>query len=334
MKRAHSFVLICGLALAPACTSPSRAPSRATEAPKPSATAVAMASPSSSEAPPAAPDATPTPSAAAPAPEAPPYDLEADRAARITTAKAELGAHISTAIVGDVFVLVGPPGFQGASFARSASLVRSSTEAYLNGRFDARPAQAITVYLFGDDARYQAFCKKKYSGPCISKYGFYQPSTRDMVMNAGLGLGTLTHELVHPFVETDFPDAPTWINEGIASVFEAPVLPRKGEIHGAKNWRLPRLLQAMRSAEKPKARLDRLFGMSDTTFRGDDEDLHYALARYVCQWLDERGKLWPFYRKWRDTVRDDPTGERAFAEVAEMTPTAAHALFAKWVVRL
>jgi len=43
-------------------------------------------------------------------------------------------------------------------------------------------------------------------------------------MNAGLGLGTLTHELIHPIVETDFPRAPTWINEGIASLFEAPMI--------------------------------------------------------------------------------------------------------------
>ena len=40
---------------------------------------------------------------------------------------------------------------------------------------------------------------------------------------------TITHELVHPIVESDFPRAPTWIDEGLASLFEAPVLPRPGE---------------------------------------------------------------------------------------------------------
>ena len=50
--------------------------------------------------------------------------------------------------------------------------------------------------------------------------------------------------------------------------------------------------------------------MSDATFRDDDESLHYAMARYACQWLDERGQLWSFYRAWRDDVTDDPTGER------------------------
>ena len=71
---------------------------------------------------------------------------------------------------------------------------------------------------------------------------------------------------------------------------------RPGEIHGAKNWRHPRLKRALSSNERDKARLEVLFGMTDETFRDDAEDLHYAMARYVCQWLDERGKLWPFYQ--------------------------------------
>lgn len=43
------------------------------------------------------------------------------------------------------------------------------------------------------------------------------------------------------------------------------------------------------------------------------------MARYACQWLDERGKLWPFYRAWRDGVRDDPSGEKAFERIVGMT---------------
>lgn len=331
MKRLSACLFALSLACAAACTSP---PPATAPPPPPPAASAAHAPPSAAPQAAAPETARSEVDASAPEPQAPPYDLDADRTRRIAQAKAELGGHVSSAIVGDVFVLVGPTGFQGVSFARSVDLVRRADTAYRNGRFDAPPGRAITVYLFGDDARYQAFCKKKYAEPCISKYGFYQPSTRDMVMNAGLGLGTLTHELVHPFVESDFPNAPTWINEGIASVFEAPVLPKAGEIHGAKNWRLPRLLTAMRGGERAVARLDRLFGMSDEVFRGDSEDLHYALARYVCQWLDERGKLWAFYRRWRDTAKDDPTGERAFVEIVGATPADAHKDFERWVKRL
>ncbi|MDP9003066.1 MAG: hypothetical protein M3O46_23495 [Myxococcota bacterium] len=32
-----------------------------------------------------------------------------------------------------------------------------------------------------------------------------------------------------------------------------------------------------------------------------------AMARYACQWLDDRGALWDFYRAWRDGVMRDPS---------------------------
>jgi len=82
------------------------------------------------------------------------------------------------------------------------------------------------------------------------------------------------------------------------------------------------------------ARLDRLFGMSDEAFRSGAEDLHYAMARYACQWLDDRGKLWPFYQRWRDHVADDPTGEISFREVVGMTPAEANASWTRWVQAL
>ena len=262
------------------------------------------------------------------------YDLSADREARIRAAREELGPRTMTAVIADVFVVIGPPGSQG-SFDPSVGLFRSAMAGYLNGRFGAKPREAISVYLFPTAQGYETFCTRHYSAPCIAHFGFYQPDGRAMVMNIGLGMGTLTHEIVHPLVEADFPSAPTWLNEGIASVFEQPFIPKPGEIHGGKNWRHPRLLRALGSStERDRARLDRLFGMRDETFRGDGEDLHYAMARYVCQWLDERGKLWPFYQRWRDTVPTDPSGETAFREVVGMTPAAAHAVWAKWVLAL
>jgi hypothetical protein len=295
-------------------------------------TAVASAAP---PAPTQPADASEPPAASATALAAPPYDLAADRERRARKAKEELGAKTVVAIVSDVFVVVGPPGWQGGQFDRSVGLMRSAMASYMNGRFGKKPSEAISVYLFPNARTYEEFCKTKYGAPCIAHYGFYQPDDRYMVMNIGLGLGTLTHELVHPLVEADFPGAPTWINEGIASLFEQPLFGKPGEIHGGKNWRHARLKRALSSLEeRDQARLDRLFGMKDEVFRGENEDLHYALARYVCQWLDERGTLWPFYQRWRDNAAEDPTGERSFRAVVGMTPAAAHPIWAKWALAL
>ena len=270
-----------------------------------------------------------------PSPLPPPYDLAADRARIAATAREELGPKTRTDVVEDVFVLVAPPGWNDRALAASTSTTKNALAAYFNGRFDKHPARAIAVLLFPNETTYQAYCAAHLGGACDTPFGLYRSDLQSIVMNAGSGLGTLTHEIVHPIVEADFPSAPTWLNEGIASLFEAPVMPRKGEIHGVKNWRLPRLVAGMRSPdERAFARLDALFGTSDETFRGRREKLYYATARYVCQWLDERGWLWPFYHAWRDGFAKDPTGRASFASATGMTPEDATPKWLAWVRRL
>ena len=267
--------------------------------------------------------------AAAPAP----YDLAHDLRARSDYAKQKLGRGTLTAIL-DSYVVVAPPGWTQAELQTSVSLMQNAMTAFYTGRFDKKPERAITVYLFPRAQPYNAFCKSEFNEyPCMSIYGFYQPGNRAMVMNAGLGLGTLTHELVHPLVEADFNDAPTWLNEGIASVFEAPVIPRKGEIHGAKNWRYPILREAMRR-DSGHVKLSTLFHISDEEFRGANEGRNYALARYVCQWMDSQGKLWAFYHAFRDGYADDHKGLVAFHNVMEKPPEQLDAAFERWLLAL
>lgn len=258
------------------------------------------------------------------------YSLSADVGARRAAAVRELGKRASTEVVDDVFVFASPQG--RSAVAGAVGIAKRALAAYFNGRFDTRPAQAISVLLFPGGTGYHAWCTARFGARCDSPYGFYMPGERVIVMNIGLGVGTLTHELVHPLVESDFPDAPDWIDEGIASLFERFTLPKAGEIHGVKNWRRPRLLQALASKKEHDGALpSALFGMSDSVFRGDDEDLHYATARYLCQWLDGRGQLWSFYHRWRGNVATDPTGEKSFAAVVGKAPREIDAQWARWV---
>lgn len=265
-----------------------------------------------------------------------PYDLAADLAERKRLAREKFGKKVRLRVVEKVFLAVGAPPMNKRDFDRSLWIMRKSTTAYLNGRFGQRPARAVSVYLFPGKRPYNKFCKKEYGG-CGTPYGVYYHRDRRIVMNMRPGLGTLTHELVHPFVETDFPDAPEWLNEGIASLFERPSFPEDGEIRGRTNWRLPRLVSAIRSddeEERKRARLHRVFSMSDDEFRGDHEDLHYAMGRYICQWLDKNDQLWPFYQAYRDGYADDTNGVKAFEEVVGKTPAQANDEWLRWVARL
>lgn len=277
----------------------------------------------------AGPDAA---DAAAHAAAEPAYDLAADRVQILARARTELGADVHATVSQEKFVLIAAPGWNMAALAASRELTLGALDAFYNHRFGARPAQAVAIYLFPSAAPYQAWCKEHLGGACLSRFGSYHPDRRVIVMNAGLGLGTLTHELVHPIVEADFPKAPTWINEGIASLFEAPMIPKRGEIHGGKNWRHPRLIRGLSTpAERREARLDRFFTMPEDEFREHHEDLHYAAARYVCQWLDQNGKLWPFYQAWRDDYENDKTGEKAFQKVVGKAPAEVHDAWERWV---
>jgi len=257
------------------------------------------------------------------------YDLGTDIAAREDAARQLLGKRAATEVVEGVFVFASP-GRGGV--AGAVGIARRTLAAYFNGRFEKRPTRAVSVYLYPGLRPYNAWCQKSWNTPCDTPYGFYLQDQRTIVMNVGPGIGTLTHELVHPLVEADFPGAPTWLDEGIASLFERFGLTKPGEIHGYKNWRHPRLLRALRSKKEHASALpSALFGMDGTTFRNNDEDLHYATARYLCQWLDEHKKLWAFYHRYRDNVGDDPTGRQSFTAVVGKPPKAIDAQWARWV---
>jgi hypothetical protein len=261
------------------------------------------------------------------------YDLPADVEARGAEARRELGPKTAVETVDGVFILITPRGAR--SLSGTSAIARQVLGAYFNGRFEKRPSRAVSVYLFPDAKQYEAYCVRHWESGCVSPFGFYRPDERRIVMNVGPGIGTLTHELVHPIVETDFPQAPEWVNEGIASLFEALSMPSPGQIHGVKNWRHPRLARALGSPkEREKASLPALFGLNDSAFRDDDEALHYATARYLCQWLDQQGLLWGFYRHFREHHSEDPSGALSFRAITGRTPAEANADWVRWVKRL
>ncbi len=266
-------------------------------------------------------------------PPLPAYDLASDIEARQRQAIAELGPRTDVQLVEGTFVVAAPGGRR--ALASAIDVTQRALAAYFNGRFAHRPERAISVFLFPTARPYDAYCQKHDSAPCISPYGYYTYGERRIIMNVGPGIGTLTHELVHPLVEADFPGAPDWINEGIASLFEHFYFSAPGEIHGSKNWRYPRLAQALRSkTEREAATLPALFALSDQEFRGTQEDLNYASARFFCQWLDQKKLLWPFYQRWRDHFAEDRSGAKSFEAVYGKSIHEADAEWTAWALHL
>jgi len=125
-------------------------------------------------------------------------------------------------------------------------------------------------------------------------------------MNISTGGGTLIHELTHALIEYDFPAVPDWLNEGLASLYEQcnSEAWKRGELAGDENWRLPALQKAI--ADRQLRPLRELITRDD--FRGAQETLNYAQARYFCMYMQKRNVLIHFYASFRDGFKEDRTG--------------------------
>ena len=60
---------------------------------------------------------------------------------------------------------------------------------------------------------YERLAKERFGITPNTPYGFFLSNRNALLLNVGPGDGTLVHELVHPFVHENLPNAPAWLNE-------------------------------------------------------------------------------------------------------------------------
>ena len=205
--------------------------------------------------------------------------------------------------VEEPFVVIGDAG--DAALARDAKTVRWAVEHLEHDFFTAHPQKILDVYLFHDDTSYRRGVKLLTHEAPDTPYGFYSRTAGGLFMNIATGGGTLVHEIVHPYVEADFPNAPPWLNEGLGSLFEQSS-DRDGHIVGLTNWRLAGLQKALAHGSVPSFKS--LTALDSDAFYGDDSGVNYAASRYLLYYLQEQGKLREFYRAFRAARAKDPTG--------------------------
>lgn len=190
--------------------------------------------------------------------------------------------------------------------------------------FPREPAQPITIWLFRDLTSYQRHALELFGEEPRSPYGYYLPQRRAMLMNIATGNGTLIHEIVHPFMNANFPACPVWFNEGLASLYEQSNT-RGGLLNGLVNWRLPGLKRAIREGRTlPFAQL---MALSAAEFyapaEGSSYNRYYGQARYLCLYLQERGDLTRFYRQFSAHAETDPTGYATLQRVLGVSDMTA-----------
>ena len=190
--------------------------------------------------------------------------------------------------------------------------VKGCAEVLWKAYFTKKPDYPIVVYLFADDKSYRDGAKRLFGDTEVSHFGYYRPWDQTMVMNVGTGTGTLVHEMTHALMKPDFPDVPTWFEEGISSLHEQCSV-RPTTLVGLVNWRLPALQKAIEAGKL--VALEKLVATTTAEFRGANEGLHYAEARYLAMYLQKLVLLQRFYREFRDGAKKDPTGAKTLATV-------------------
>jgi hypothetical protein len=218
--------------------------------------------------------------------------------------------------------------------SRYAETIEPAVRAMLRHYFKTSPSGPITVLLFRDQRSYDDYAQRLFGESGISIYGYYKPSLRTVILNLSTGDGTLLHELTHALMDFDFPQAPDWLNEGLASLHEQCRFRNDGDgpwIEGLANWRLDGLKRVIRAGQLPSN--EELLRSVD--FRGPSVGINYAQARYFCMYLQQQGRLKDLYRACRDGRADDPSGLLAAARTtSDSTWLELDRDFQRWVLAL
>ncbi|HEY0989348.1 MAG TPA: hypothetical protein VGD80_19900 [Kofleriaceae bacterium] len=242
--------------------------------------------------------------------------------------EARLGGAGFTVVVQPPFVVIGDES--PATVKHHASgILKWSIQLLEAEYFKTRPTKLIEIWLFKNEKTYRKGAKKYFNDEPDTPYGYYSSEHDAMVMNIGPGAGTLVHEVVHPYMEANFPDVPAWFNEGLASLYERPT-EKKGHIWGLPNWRLPNLKKQI--TEKSLPELGKMLATTRNQFYEADYDA-YAYARYLVLYLQEQGKLTAFYEKFV-ADKEDRTGKAALEAILGEKIETFEPRWRKWAVAL
>jgi hypothetical protein len=263
------------------------------------------------------------------APTAPRYS-NADYCQAVLSLKEKVPVNF-TVLIEPPFVVVGNDDSANVAFFAQRT-VRWAVTHLKKIYFAKDPDTIIAIWLLKDSASYETCCRTVFNMEPGTPFGFYLARANALVMNISTGGGTLVHEIVHPFMSSNFPGCPAWFNEGLGSLYEQSSL-RNDTIIGLTNWRLAGLQSAL--MEKSVPSLKTLLSTTENEFYIEDLGTNYAHARYLCYYLQERGLLVPFYHAFVKNAKEDPTGYKTLMSLLGKTTEAEfREKWEKFVIKL
>ena len=187
--------------------------------------------------------------------------------------------------------------------------LRDVSGAMIDNYISKRPKDVTGIIVYKKDNfyRYKNFLEKKLEIKNVTERntGYHSQKRALIIMRYIEGKGTILHEATHKFMKADFPDAPIWFDEGLASLHEASNY-TGGKLVGGFSLRLLTLKTAMVEGEYKNLR--HLMEMERKVFNKENTLLNYAQARYLIMFMQEKGILERYYKLFRGTYHDDNTG--------------------------
>jgi hypothetical protein len=195
--------------------------------------------------------------------------------------------------------------------------IRNTTEAMINNYIEVRPDYVTAVFLFKDMESYKKFAMKEFEieEHDLSPYGFYKISRNVILVRYVSWKGSVTHEVTHAMLQNDFPDIPSWFNEGFAALHEKPIF-NNGKLIGNFNWRILALRRAFN--ENKYTSLRYLMNTNDNDIYSEKSSFYYAQACYALMLLQEKNLVEDFYKTFRDNYSKDHTGIKQFEKLTGM----------------
>jgi hypothetical protein len=229
---------------------------------------------------------------------------DADFARHVEQLKKKLPSNEFSVIIQRPFVVIGdePPA---SVKEHSEQTVKWAVDKLKQDFFTEDPKEILDIWLFKDAASYEKNALALFGEKSTTPYGYYSSAHKALIMNISTGGGTLVHEIVHPFIEANFPTCPAWLNEGLGSLYEQ-CGEVDGHIHGYTNWRLPGLQAAIKAGRVPS--FQTLTALNENAFYNEDKGTNYGQSRYLCYYLQEHDLLIKFYQEFHSHPKDDPTG--------------------------
>jgi hypothetical protein len=262
----------------------------------------------------------------------PPLRLAAD--ARLQAACAARARELREQLEPGDALLVEPPFVIAGTLSEAElrrwhdGVVLPASSALAASYFDQAPDAPVTLILLDDEAAYRRYALRFAGEQALGYYGYYDSQQRTAVANASAGAGTLLHELTHALMQFDFPNAPAWFAEGLASLHEQCRLREDGRaLVGLANWRLSELRRITEHGS-----LQSVASLAGSAgFRGPDEAVNYAHARAVLLYLERQGVLRAYYKRFRDRFDEDPTGLRSLSELVDLSLDSFDRDFRQWL---